>query len=62
MTTWLERRRERRRKRKRMEEIASWLILPLVLFFGWFIGSQLWALVREPATALLRGTDTTQPR
>jgi hypothetical protein len=54
VTSWLERRRERRRRRKRAEELASWFILPIVLIIGWWIGAQVYSLVREPAAALLR--------
>ncbi|MDJ1157214.1 hypothetical protein QNA08_03035 [Chelatococcus sp. SYSU_G07232] len=56
--SWLERRRERRRRRHRQEEILGWILVPAITVAGWWIGAQIYAVVREPAAAFLRSVET----
>ncbi len=39
---------ERRRKRERMEEIASWIILPIILVIGYMIYREVYPMVSKP--------------
>ncbi len=34
---------QRQAARRRFEEITAWIVLPLVILIGWWIGSQFWA-------------------
>ncbi len=33
---------QRQAARRRFEEIAAWIVLPLVVLIAWWIGSQVW--------------------
>lgn len=42
--------RERRRARRRFEEVVAWIVLPLVLVVGWWIGYQVYAAWDVPSS------------
>ena len=51
---------ERRRKRQRAEEIASWIILPIILLFGYLIYAQVWPMIRKPVGQFIQEMNARQ--
>ncbi|MFC0219199.1 hypothetical protein FHS82_001628 [Pseudochelatococcus lubricantis] len=57
MSTWFERRRDRARRRRHFEEVAAWVILPLIVVIGWVVGQQVYSELEEPISAFLQNID-----
>ncbi|MBY0613232.1 MAG: hypothetical protein K2P80_13715 [Beijerinckiaceae bacterium] len=51
---------ERRRKRERAEEIAAWIMLPIILFFGYLIYVEVWPVIRQPVTQFVKEMNARQ--
>lgn len=57
MSSWYARRRERARRRRHFEEVAAWVVLPLIAIITWVIGQQVYTELEEPISALLQSID-----
>lgn len=57
MSTWFERRRERSRRRRHFEEVAAWVILPLIVVITWVVGQQVYTEFEEPISNFLQNID-----
>ncbi|MGI6245622.1 MAG: hypothetical protein ACOYJQ_07620 [Pseudochelatococcus sp.] len=57
MSTGFERRRERARRRRQFEEVAAWVILPLIVVITWIIGQQVYTELEEPISVFLQNID-----
>ena len=51
---------ERRRKRERMEEIASWIILPIIILIGYLIYREVWPVLRKPVNQFIQELNNKQ--
>lgn len=57
MSTWFERRRERARRRRHFEEVAAWVVLPLIVIIAWIVGQQVYTEFEEPISTFLQSID-----
>lgn len=57
MNTRIERRRERARRRRHFEEIAAWVVLPLIVIIAWVIGQQVYNEFEAPISNFLQNID-----
>lgn len=57
MNTRFERRRERARRRRQFEEVAAWVVLPLIVVVTWLIGKEVYAEFKEPISVFLQSID-----
>lgn len=57
MNTRFERRHERARRRRHFEEIAAWVVLPLIVIVTWIVGQQVYNEFEEPISTFLQNID-----
>ena len=51
---------ERRRRRQRMEEIASWVMLPVFVLIGYLIYREVWPVIRKPVGQFIQDMNSKQ--
>ncbi|MBB3808656.1 hypothetical protein [Pseudochelatococcus contaminans] len=47
-------RRERARRRRHLEEVAAWIILPVIVIITWVVGSQVYKEFEEPISSFMQ--------
>ena len=52
---------ERRRKRERAEEIASWIILPIIVFLAYLVYQEVWPVLKKPVGQILEEVRKSKP-
>lgn len=50
-------RNERARRRRRHEEIIAWIMLPLIIVLMWLIGSEVYDVLKEPLSSIMKNID-----
>lgn len=51
---------ERRRRRERMEEIASWVMLPIIALICYGIYREVWPVIKKPVTQFMTDLSSRQ--
>lgn len=53
MSARVQSRSERARRRRHFEEVASWIILPLIVVIAWIVGYQVYTEFEQPISSFL---------